>query len=313
MSALFGIGSRRAAYAGLGVLTFIWSSHWIAMKLALASADPVIFNVQRAWVAIAVLFIALVATRSPLAPRAGWRAIAVTGFFQTTVNFGATTMAVAGGGAGRTSVLVFTMPFWALVIARVALHERLRGEQWLAVAFAFAGLVLVVAPWDWQGDLAPRLWATLSGFGWAAGAVATKAHDREVARDPVNFIAWQMLVGMVPLTLLASIVDAAPTRWGPMYIASTIYVGVVTTALAFLVWTAVLRHLPAGLASLSMFAIPPIALVEAMIVFDERLAANEWAGIGAIGVGLAILFAVGWRAARRAPRSPATRVPFDGA
>ena len=62
-----------------------------------------------------------------------WLAVIVTGFFQTTINFGSTTMALAGGGAGRTSVLVFTMPFWTLLLAWPVLHERVKGYQWLAV------------------------------------------------------------------------------------------------------------------------------------------------------------------------------------
>ena len=40
------------------------------------------------------------------------------------------------------------MPFWLLLLAWVFLGERLRGVQWLAVAMAFAGLVLVVRPWE---------------------------------------------------------------------------------------------------------------------------------------------------------------------
>ena len=75
-----------------------------------------------------------------------WLAVIVTGFFQTTINFGSTTMAVAGGGAGRASVLVFTMPFWTL-LHRVAGAARARAR--LAVArdrcSPLRGLVLVVA------------------------------------------------------------------------------------------------------------------------------------------------------------------------
>jgi dinuclear metal center YbgI/SA1388 family protein len=47
------------------------------------------------------------------------------GFFQTTINFTATTMALAGGGAGRTSVLVFTAEFGGGTIA--FLWPNLRG------------------------------------------------------------------------------------------------------------------------------------------------------------------------------------------
>jgi drug/metabolite transporter (DMT)-like permease len=281
------------------------------MKLALDNAHPVVFTAQRTWLAIVILFIALAATRSPVAPQATWTAIVVTGVLQTTVNFGSTTMALVGGGVGRTSVLVFTMPFWTLVIARIVLGERVRGAQWLAVALAFAGLVLVVAPWDWQGDLAPKLWATLSGLGWAAGTVATKHFQGEHPTDPLNFLAWQLLIGVLPLTALALLLDAPPTRWSLAQVGLIVYVGAVSTALGFLMWIAILKHLPAGTASLNMFAIPPIALVSSMAVFGERLAANEWTGIGLIGAGLAILAGLAWRASKRgaAITSPA---PLDG-
>jgi drug/metabolite transporter (DMT)-like permease len=277
------------------------------MKLALANADPVVFTAQRIWLAIAILFAVLAAMRLPLAPQATWTAIVVTGLFQTTVNFGSTTLALAGGGAGRTSVLVFTMPFWTLVIARVVLGERVRGLQWLAVALAFVGLTMVVAPWDWRGDLAPKLWAALSGFGWAAGSVATKHFQQRAPSDPLNFLAWQMVVGVIPLTVLALVLDLPATRWSLTQVALLAYVGVASTAFGFLLWIAILRVLPAGTASLNMFAIPPIALVSSMLVFGERLSANEWAGIALIGAGLAILAWLAWRAAQAV-----TPAPLDG-
>ena len=79
---------------------------------------------------------------------------------------------------GRTAVLVFTMPFWTVLLAWPVLGERVRGMQWLAIAFAFAGLTLVVEPWHWEGDLESKVWAVLSGFGWACGTIATKYFQR---------------------------------------------------------------------------------------------------------------------------------------
>jgi drug/metabolite transporter (DMT)-like permease len=107
------------------------------MKFALRSADPVLLNVQRTWLATLVLFAVLVWQRGRSARLVA--GVIVTGIFQTTINFGSTTMALAGGGAGRTSVLVFTMPFWTLLIAWPVLHERVRGYQWLAVGLRVAG------------------------------------------------------------------------------------------------------------------------------------------------------------------------------
>ncbi len=306
-----GVRTRRAAYVALIALTLIWGFNWIVMKQALVHADPLVFNVERTWVAVAVLFGALVVRRGRLLPE-DWVAAVVTGFFQTTINFLSTTMALAGGGAGRTSVLVFTMPFWTLVIAWPVLHERVRGLQWVAIGAAFAGLVLVVDPWSWRDALAPRLWAVLSGFGWAAGTVATKYFQKRRQLDMLNFTAWQMLLGVLPLTLLAFGVDFPPTQWTLAQAALTAYVGAVSTAFGFLLWIAILRFLPAGTASLNMFAIPVIALVSSAIVFGERLSTGEWAGIALIGAALALVTAIALRSSRRDATALAASAACEG-
>ena len=302
------VHTRRGAYLALVALTLIWGFNWIALKFALARADPVILNVHRTWIAVIVLFAILLWQRHPFWPTS-WVAVIVTGFFQTSVNFSATTLALAGGGVGRTSVLVFTMPFWTLVLAWPVLHERVRGSQWVAVAFALAGLTLVVEPWNWRGGLAPKLWAVLSGFGWAAGTVATKYFQRGRALDPLNLVAWQMLAGVIPITALPFLLGTPAPQWSATYALLLLYVGAVSTGLAFLLWITILRFLPAGTASLNMFAIPVIALVSSMLVFGERLTPAEWVGIASIGAGLAIISMNALRARRDVASATA---PLEG-
>ena len=311
MTQRVGVHSRRGAYAALLFLTLIWGSNWVVMKLALQSASPVILNAQRTWVATVILFAVLVWRRGPLLPES-WIAVIVTGIFQTTINFGSTTMALDGGGAGRTSVLVFTMPFWTLLLAWPVLHERVKGLQWLAVACALIGMLLVVEPWQWHGNLAPKLWAVLSGFGWAAGTIATNYFQRNHRFDALNFLAWQMLVGVLPLTVLPFVLDLRATQWSVTYVLLLVQVGAIATALGFLLWIAVLRFLPAGTASLNMFAIPVIALLSSMAIFDEQLTRNEWIGIGCIGAGLAIISLDAWLGSRRGAPAAIEATPLDG-
>ena len=149
------VQSERGAYVALALLTLFWGTNWIAMKLALTSAHPILFNIERTWAADRGAFRGAARPRRPLLPES-WVAVAVTGFFQTTVNMGSTTMAVADGGAGRAAVLVFTMPFWTVLLAWPVLGERVRGMQWVAIALALVGLTLVVEPWHWEGELSPR-------------------------------------------------------------------------------------------------------------------------------------------------------------
>jgi drug/metabolite transporter (DMT)-like permease len=290
--------SRQGAYAALVALTLIWGMNWIVMKYGLVYAHPVIYNIERTLIAIVLLFGVMLWRRMPLKPES-WTAVIVTGLFQTTINSGATTMALAAGGAGRTSVLVFTMPFWTLLLAWPVLHERVRGTQWLAVLLALLGLMLVVEPWHWEGDLEPKLWAALSGFGWAAGSVATKYFQRRHRLEMLNLLAWQMVAGIVPLCLIPLVHPFPATQWNALYVAALLYAGVVATAIGFLLWTMILVSLPAGTASLNMFAIPVIALTSSMIVFGERLTLPEWLGIASIGAGLVIVSARAWQLSRR--------------
>jgi len=308
---LFGIASKRAAYGALVFLTLIWGMNFMAMKFGLQYAHPVIYNIERTWVASALVFGVLLWERRPLKPES-WTAVIVTGFFQTTINTGAITMALAGGGAGRTAVLVFTMPFWTMLIAWPVLHERVRGSQWFAVGFALAGLVLVVEPWNWQGELAPKLWATLSGFGWAAGTVATKYFQRHRHIDMLNLIAWQMVAGIIPISLIPLVYPLPPAQWNGIYVSALLYTGVIATGIGFILWTAILAWLPAGTASLNMFAIPVIALVSSMLVFGERLSAGEWLGIASIGAGLAIVSVRAWLSGRRGEREVVEAPAIEG-
>ena len=269
-------------------LVIMWGYSWITSKIGLDYASPLDFATVRVLLGIVFLFLFLLWSRASLRPR-HFRWVVFIGIVQTSAFIILNTWALSEGEPGKTSVLVFTMPFWTMLVAWPVLHERVRGIRWFAVAFALFGLVFVVEPWRWEGDIAAKLWAVLSGFGWAAGSVATKYYQRRYRLDALSFLGWQMLVGVLPLTPLPWLMGLEPAQWGAAYAATLFWTAAVSTAIGFLMWNAILRILPAGTASLNTFAIPVVALVSSMIVFGERLTASEWIGIGFIGAGLTLL------------------------
>jgi drug/metabolite transporter (DMT)-like permease len=139
-----------------------------------------------------------------------------------------------------------------------------------------------------------------------------KYFQRDDAFDMLSFITWQMALGVLPLTVLPGLFDVPATEWSVVQAGLLVVVGVVATAGGFLVWMEVLRWLPAGTASLNMFAVPVIALLSSMVVFGERLAANEWVGIALIGTGLALLAAQAVSGGRRRAALPAEPTPLEG-
>ncbi len=276
------------AYAALAVLSLVWGYSWIVAKVALGYSGPFAFAALRTLLATACLFVLLAALRRPLNPPPLAPTLAL-GLTQTALFLALSTWALAGAAAGKVAILVFTMPFWTLVMARFALGERVIGSQWLAIALAAAGLVLVLEPWSLKASLAGKALAVVSGAVWAASAIIARRFHVSGRVDVLALTAWQMLLGAGPLALLAWLAPERAIDWQPLFVGALLFHAVITTALGWLLWLYILHHLPAGAASLNTLAIPVIAIVAGWLQLGERPSAAEWAGMALVALALAVL------------------------
>jgi len=294
--------SRLLAIVGLSVLALVWGYNWVVMKVAVQYSQPFTFAAMRAFLAALLLFIVMVVMRKKLRPK-GLGLTLVVGLLQTTGFLGLITWALVSGGAGRTSVLVYLMPFWLLLMAWTALGERLRGWQWLSVGLAFAGLVFILSPWNMEGNVVSKALAVGAGISWAGSAVAAKALNKRYEVDLLSLSAWQMLLGAVPLVIIAAFTwETAPT-WSGSFIAALAFNVVPGTGMALVIWFYVLRALPAGTAGLGTLATPVIGVAAAWIQLGEQPSPGEAAGMFLIVAALAALVVREMAAARRASRN----------
>jgi drug/metabolite transporter (DMT)-like permease len=203
--------------------------------------------------------------------------------------------ALLHGDTGRTSVLVFTMPFWMIVFAHFIIGERMRGLQWVAVGLAFAGLTLIVAPWQLT-NIGGSLIAVLAGSVWAISSVISKRWPTRA--DPLVFTAWQLLFGFLALAIVASMHAHEPVRWEIEFILALAFSSILATAIGWWLWTYVLARTPAGIAGLNALGIPVIAVLSSAIQLGERPPALELAGMLAIASALGLLALLGLRRGR---------------
>lgn len=286
--------STRKAVAALVVLSLIWGYTWIVQKEGLRFASPLDYAALRALPGAGLLFAALLVLRRPLLPsRPGYALL--LGLFQTAGFLGLTNWALVAGGAGRSAILCYTMPFWTLLIARAVLHERLRALQWLAVACAGAGLLLVLEPWQLAGTLSSKLLAIAGGVSWAISAVVAKAWRAQEEYDLLSVTAWQMLLGGIVLAVVAWLVPSHPIHWTPHFGLLLAYIVVLGTAVGWVLWLYILSRLPAGIAGLSMMAVPVLGILFSWLQLGEQPSGFELAGIVVIAASLALLTWAGRR------------------
>ena len=290
------------------LLSLIWGYSWPVVKITLAYAPVLEFAAIRTSVgAIGLIIYLRLFSASPFRPTA-WQPIIILALLMTTGFSILSVLPVLAGGAGKTSVLVFTMPFWLLLFAHPILHERIEGMQWISVVLAFIGLALIIEPWQLKGTLVGNLSAVAAGACWAASAIYVKWYRARQPLDLANVTAWQMVVGVIPIALLAGLVPEPPVEWTWQFVVGMAFLGLLSNALGWVLWMFVLQHLPAGVAGLSTMAIPAIAVIASWLQLGERPPQIELAGMLLIGLALAILGALGVRDRRQSmPVAPEER------
>lgn len=283
-----GARETRRAVVALVVLVVLWGYAWITSKIGLFYASPIDVVALRIELGILALFVGMLWTRTSLRPK-HWPALLQIGLIQTGAFLLLNTWALSEGGPGKTSVLVFTMPFWVLVFAWPLLHERIRGLQWVSVVLAVIGLVFVLEPWQMTTSLFSKTLAVMAGMCWAIGVVLAKRLHNRAPVDALAFTFWQMIVGLVPVLIAQLLIDRPPVIWSNTFILVTLFNGVLATGIGWLTWLYVLHRLPAGTTSLASLGIPVIAMLSSWIQLGEEPGRSELFGMVLIGVALAIL------------------------
>jgi drug/metabolite transporter (DMT)-like permease len=276
------------AIVALIALSAIWGYNWVVMKECLRFSGALDFAALRTSLGAAGLFAVLLWKRQPLRPKEiPWTIL--LGLLSTTGCIGFVTVALVSGGVGKTAILVYTMPFFVLIMARPLLGEQIRGLQWVAVILAFVGLMTILEPWKLQSTTVSALLALLSGISWAGSAIVMKIMRKTMDFDLVSLSSWQMLFGSIPLVVLALTVPERPIEWSWYFTGALIYTSVIGQSLTFLLWFYILNKLSVGMASMGTLATPVIGVIWASIQLGERPSALEGAGMLLILSALALL------------------------
>jgi len=285
----------------LAVMSLIWGYNWVVMKVALRFCDPFVFAAIRVFPAAIILFGILLWSKKDWRPRqVKWTVL--LGLLSTTVGLGLPIWALVNAGAGKTAILLYTMPFWVILLAWPILGERMKGLDWLAVVLAFAGLALIM---DFDA-VGVKLWssilAVIAGIAWAGSAIITRIMRRDPDFDVLSVTTWQMIYGVGPLILIAVFVPSPPTQWTPVFIAVMFYNVILVSIVAFLLWFYILERVPAGMATMGTLITPVLAIISAAIQLGEIPSSREAIGIILILSGIGLLGTIAFLRNRRAEK-----------
>ena len=277
------------AFLALMLLCLIWGYNWVVMKNALHFAGPFDFAALRTILGALCLFIVMLILKKPFKIKE-IPSLIILGLLQTAGFTGLLVWALVEGGAGKTAVLTYTMPFWTMLLAWPLLGEKLSGWQWPAAFFSLMGILFILDPLHLGTDLFSMALAIVSGISWALAVIlAKKLQARSPDLDLISLTAWQMLFGSIPIVIFALMTHTTSIEWNGYFIGALIYNSVFGNAIAWLLWLYALRHLSAGIATMTTTVCPVIAVIASSIELHEVIKSFELLGMSFIGISLLMI------------------------
>ena len=296
---------RGLALIALAAVSWGTTGAVTTVLVARAGATPLVIGAVRMVIAAALL---VAATRlfgraagSSAADR--WRCVAA-GVFNAGFQAAYFTAVTLTGIAIAALIAICSAPILIAGLAAVLLGERPSARLMASLALGVGGTTLLVVGPRAAGSASPHFaagvaFALAAGLAYALYVVVAKA---AVARmEPLPVAGWTFAtaaVVMAPALLQDGAVTQVELGWPWL-----LYLGAVTTAGAYAVYTIGLRHVPAAAAGVAALLEPLTATLLGIAVFGERLGLGGWLGALLLLAALALVALPARTATVTAPRS----------
>jgi O-acetylserine/cysteine efflux transporter len=263
-----------------------WGLGFVASRLALDELSPALMTAMRfAIAAVPCLFVRR--------PNVSWAVLIAISGTLFLGQFLAQSWAIAHEvPVGLTSVIVQSQALFTVAFAALAFREIPTRMQMAGIGVAAIGLLMICGTVGFDFSVGAFAVLLISPVSFAIGNLLLRR-----ARDVPMFdlFAWLCLVPPLPLLALALMIDGPKSIWQslaqmtPTGIASMIFVGVITTCLAYWLWGRLLRDYTAAQVVPFALLVPFIGAAASSIVFGERFGPLRLAGMVTVVGGIAIM------------------------
>jgi drug/metabolite transporter (DMT)-like permease len=292
-------------YLAIVVCTFAWGTTWYAITLQFGVVDPVVSVAYRFALAAALLFSWCLLRREPLSlDRAQHLAAFGVGFFAIFIDYPLTYWAEQRVVSAVVAVIFAALAFCNLIAFRLAFNQRAPRSAWAAACLGIVGVAVL----SWSEIAGAEMNArALIGLAMALGAVITAAaanlfaHRGEEAGAPLApLMAWAMAYGSA---LLVPFVFLSGRAWTfdatPRYMLSLLYLAVMGSVVAFLLYFGLARRRGYATASYILALTPLVAMVMSTVFEHKRWGITGLAGVAIVLLGQWLLLRAQSADARR--------------
>ncbi|GGK70160.1 membrane protein [Planomonospora parontospora subsp. parontospora] len=261
----------RRGWGLFAMMSVIWGIPYLLIKVAVDEVSVPVLVFARTAVGAAVLL--------PLALYGGrlrgilrhWRPLAAFAVIEIIVPWWLLSDAERHLTSSMTGLLIAASPIVAVIVERLTGGtERLSPLRWAGLAVGFAGVAVLAGP-ELSGG---SVWATaevlLAAACYAVAPIIAARRLRDVPSLPMTAVCLGLAVLVYTPPAIATWPDALPSGRA---LAALAGLALVCTALAFIVFFALIREVGASRALVFTYVNPAVAVTAGVVLLGEPLTA----------------------------------------
>jgi drug/metabolite transporter, DME family len=273
-------------YLFVAIAAVLWGLLGPVTKIALREGmGAVEVAFWRALVGAGIFAVHAVAIRKVRLERRDLPAVAAFGVVGVAGLMACYSRAVETGGAALAAILLYTAPLWVALLSALFLGERMTRRKLLALAVATLGVTGIAASSGGGGiRLTPAAlgWGLASGFAYALYYLFGKRYFERYST--ATLFIYALPVGALAMLPLTDFGHKTPAAW-----AAVGFLGLVSTYLAYLFYSAGLRRVEATRAATVATVEPVVAAVAAFAMWGERLSPVGYACAAVVLLGVLLM------------------------
>ena len=283
---------KRLVAAAPWFFILIWSSGFVVARYAFADADALFFLAIRLLIATLILLVLTLALKQPL--KLSWNellaslaiGIALHGLYLAGVWYAIE----LGAPSGLSSVITSMQPIVVSLIAVKLLGEPLTKRQIGGLFFGLSGVILVVMPkLSKAGGFTAETLGLL--FMALAGSTIATLLQKKIGHSIPLMIGTTYQFAIAGVGLLLISIATGKTRFAVTHtsIWTMVWAVLVTSIAAVLLLLWLLNRGSAAKVSSLLYLVPPLAVLQAFLLFNERVTPQMLIGIVMTAAGVALV------------------------
>jgi drug/metabolite transporter (DMT)-like permease len=266
----------------LSLAASIWGGMFVVVKVVVAFIPPVELVWLRYLIAVVVLFAIGCAQHIDWhVKRKDWPLILLIGVIGNALSIVTQEAGTWLSSAQLGSVITAATPTFMILFAWWLLKERLTWAKIASVALATIGVLMIVGVHAiGAGNLLGAVFLMIAALTWAFMSVLIKLVPDDYPPVQVTTLATATaLVCLSPIVLM----QRSTVQWHyltqPKIIVCLLYLGVISTAIAFVMWNRGLRLMNAAGSGLFFVFQPFVGTLLGWLILGEAIGFGFWAGV----------------------------------